>query len=128
MSLHSRIILLKQVPAGTPLGYGGSFTTTRESLIATIPIGYADGVRRALSNRGRVLVGGRAVPIVGRVSMDLTIIDVTEVPGVGVGDEVTLLGEQGGERLFAEDLAAVAGTISYEIVTGIGSRVPRYYC
>lgn len=128
LSLHSRIILLKRVPAGTPLGYGGSFTTTRESLIATIPIGYADGVRRSLSNRGRVLVGGHAVPIVGRVSMDLTIIDVTEVRGVGVGDEVTLLGEQGGERLFAEDLAAAAGTISYEIVTGIGARVPRYYC
>ncbi|MFM8392642.1 MAG: alanine racemase [Acidobacteriota bacterium] len=127
MSLHSRIILLKRVPAGTPLGYGGSFKTTRESLIATLPIGYADGVRRALSNCGLVLVGGRLVPIVGRVSMDLTIIDVTDAAGVGVGDEVVLLGDQGGERLCAEDLAATAGTISYEIVTGIGARVPRYY-
>lgn len=127
MSLHSRIILLKRVPTGTPLGYGGSFRTSRESLIATIPIGYADGVRRALSNRGQVLVGGRFVPIVGRVSMDLTILDVTDHSTVAVGDEVVLLGEQGGERLLAEDLAGDAGTISYEIVTGIGARVPRYY-
>jgi alanine racemase len=127
MSLHSRIILLKRVPAGTPLGYGGTFITARESLIATLPIGYADGVRRGLSNRGRVLVNGRFAPIVGRVSMDLTIIDVTELTGVGLGDEVVILGEQDGRRLLAEDLAAAADTISYEIVTGISTRVPRHY-
>jgi alanine racemase len=122
--------MLKRVPAGTPLGYGCSFVTDRAgsgSLIATLPIGYADGLRRALSNRGRVLVKGQAVPIVGRVSMDLTIIDVTEVAAVETGDEVVLLGEQGGERILAEDLAEVAGTISYEVVTGISTRVPRCY-
>ena len=120
----------KRVPAGTPLGYGGSFVTDRAgsgSLIATVPIGYADGLRRALSNCGRVLVKGQAVPIVGRVSMDLTIIDVTEVAAVETGDEVVLLGEQGGERILAEDLAEAAGTISYEVVTGISARVPRRY-
>ncbi len=127
MSLHSRIVMLKRVPAGTPLGYGGTFITPRESLIATLPIGYADGVRRTLSNCGRVLVNGRFAPIVGRVSMDLTIIDVTEIPGVALGDEVVLLGEQDGRRLLAEDLAAAADTISYEIVTGISARVPRHY-
>jgi alanine racemase len=130
MSLHSRIVMLKRVPAGTPLGYGCSFVTDRAgsgSLIATVPIGYADGLRRALSNCGRVLVKGQAVPIVGRVSMDLTIIDVTEVAAVETGDEVVLLGEQGGERILAEDLAEAAGTISYEVVTGISARVPRRY-
>lgn len=127
MSLHSRIVMLKRVPAGTPLGYGGTFRTGRESVIATLPIGYADGVRRSLSNRGRVLVRGREVPIVGRVSMDLTIVDVTDLPAVAIGDEVVLLGEQGTRRILAEDLAIDAETISYEVVTGISARVPRRY-
>lgn len=127
MSLHSRIIMLKKVPAGTPLGYGGTFITARPSLIATLPVGYADGVRRALSNRGLVLIHGQAAPIVGRVSMDLTIIDVTDIAGAAIGDEVVLLGQQGAACRLAEDLAAEADTISYEIVTGISARVPRHY-
>lgn len=127
MSLHSRIVLLKTVPAGESLGYGRTFITPRESRIATIPIGYADGWRRALSNRGRVLVRGCLAPIVGRVSMDLTIVDVTDVPGAAPGDEVVLLGAQGAHRISAEDLAAEIGTISYEVVTGISARVPRVY-
>lgn len=125
MSLHSRIVMLKRVPTGTPLGYGRSFVTTRESLIATLPIGYADGLRRAFSSNGEVLLRDAKAPIVGRVSMDLTIIDVTGIEGVEVGDEVVLLGTQGTNRITAEDLAAAIGTISYEIVTGIGPRVPR---
>jgi alanine racemase len=127
MSLHSRIIMLKTVPSGTSLGYGLSHTTTRESRIATIPIGYADGVRRAHSNNGRVIVRGLFAPIVGRVSMDLTIIDVTDVADAALGDEVILLGEQNGLWITAEDLAGQIGTISYEIVTGVSSRVPRVY-
>ena len=127
MSLRSRIVMLKPVPAGTPLGYGCAFTTRRASRIATIPIGYADGLRRAHSNNGRVLVRGRSAPIVGRVSMDLTIIDVTGIPEVEVGDEVILIGEQDGLRIAAEDLAEQIGTISYEIVTGVSARVPRVY-
>ncbi|MGH9850403.1 MAG: alanine racemase [Blastocatellia bacterium] len=127
MSLHSRIVMLKTVPAGTPLGYGCAFTAERESRIATIPIGYADGLRRAHSNNGRTLVRGSFAPIVGRVSMDLTIIDVTDAPDVEVGDEVILIGEQRGLRIAAEDLAQQIGTISYEIVTGISARVPRVY-
>jgi alanine racemase len=127
MSLHSRIVMLKTVPAGTPLGYGLTFTTARESHIATLPIGYADGLRRLHSNNGRVLLRGHFAPIVGRVSMDLTIIDVTGVPGVELGDEAILIGERDGLKLSAEDLAEQIGTISYEIVTGISSRVPRVY-
>ncbi|MGH9937483.1 MAG: alanine racemase, partial [Blastocatellia bacterium] len=127
MSLHSRIVMLKTVPAGTPLGYGCAFTTARESRIATLPIGYADGLRRAHSNNGLVIVRGHFAPIVGRVSMDLTIIDVTDVPGVELGDEAILIGEQNGLRIAAEDLAEQIGTISYEIVTGISARVPRVY-
>jgi alanine racemase len=127
MSLHSRIVMLKRVPAGTPLGYGLTFTTARASRIATLPIGYADGLRRLHSNNGRVLIRGHFVPIVGRVSMDLTIVDVTGVPGVELGDEAIVIGEDKGSRIYAEDLAEQIGTISYEIVTGISPRVPRVY-
>jgi len=127
MSLRSRIVMLKTVPAGTPLGYGLTFTTGRESRVATLPIGYADGLRRLHSNNGQVLTRGRLAPIVGRVSMDLTIIDVTDVPAAELGDEVVLIGEQNGLRISAEDLAERIGTISYEIVTGISARVPRVY-
>ncbi|MFN0108508.1 MAG: alanine racemase [Blastocatellia bacterium] len=127
MSLHSRIVLLKTVPTGASLGYGSTFTTERESRIATLPIGYADGYRRALSNTGRVLIRGQFAPVVGRVSMDLTIIDVTDVPDVQLGDEVVLMGEQGGLQISAEDLAEQIGTISYEVVTSVSARVPRRY-
>jgi alanine racemase len=127
MSLRSRIMLLKTVGKGEKLGYGCTFETKRESLIATIPIGYDDGYRRALSNRGRVIVKGTFAPVVGRVSMDLTLIDVTDVPGVSLHDQVTLLGRDGGVSITAEDLAELAGTISYEITCGISARVPRRY-
>ena len=127
MSLRSRIMLLKAVGKGERLGYGCTFETTRQSLIATIPIGYDDGYRRALSNRGRVIVGGAFAPVVGRISMDLTLVDVTDVPGVSLQDQVILLGSEGPLSITAEDLAELAGTISYEITCGIGARVPRNY-
>ncbi len=127
MSLRSRIMLLKTVGKGEKLGYGSTFQTTRPSLIATVPIGYDDGYRRALSNRGRVIVGGTFAPVVGRVSMDLTLIDITDVPGVSLHDEVTFLGRNGALSITAEDLAELVGTISYEITCGISSRVPRIY-
>jgi alanine racemase len=127
MSLRSRIMLLKTVGKGERLGYGGSFETRRDSLIATIPIGYDDGYRRALSNRGRVIVGGKLAPVVGRVSMDLTLIDVTDVPAVALHDQVTLLGRDGELTITAADVAEAAGTISYEITCGISARVPRIY-
>ena len=127
MSLHSRIMLLKKVPRGEHLGYGCTFETKRDSLIATLPIGYDDGYRRALSNRGRVIVRGEFASVVGRVSMDLTLIDVTDVPSVQVDDQVTLLGIDEEKRITAEEIAEAAGTISYEITCGVSNRVPRIY-
>lgn len=127
MSLHSRIILLKQVAKGERLGYGCTFETKRESLIGTIPIGYEDGYRRALSNRGRMIVRGHFAPVVGRVSMDMTLIDVTDVPNVALDEYVTLLGSEGDAVITAEDLGELAGTISYEITCGVSHRVPRVY-
>jgi len=127
MSLRSRIMLLKDVGKGQKLGYGCSFETSRASLIATIPIGYDDGYRRALSNRGRVIVQGKFAPVVGRVSMDLTLIDVTDVPGVSLDDQVILIGRDAELSITAEEVAETAGTISYDITCGISARVPRVY-
>ncbi|MFY9571216.1 MAG: alanine racemase [Blastocatellia bacterium] len=127
MSLHTRVMLLKTVPEGAALGYGGTFVTSRESRIATLAIGYGDGLRRGLSNLGCVLIRGRRVPIVGRVSMDLTLIDVTDVEGAAVGDEAVVIGSQGPSQIVAEEVAAQTGTISYEVTCGISRRVPRVY-
>lgn len=123
----TRIMRLKQVPAGGFVGYGASFQTSRTSLIATLPVGYADGYSRMLSNRGEVLVRGGRAPVAGRVSMDLVSIDVTGIPGVEVNDEVVLLGSQDGERIAAEEIAQKIGTIPYEVFCSISSRVPRIY-
>ncbi|PWT88059.1 MAG: alanine racemase [Blastocatellia bacterium] len=127
MSLHSRIILLKRVPPGETIGYGCTFEASRPSLIATLPIGYHDGYIRGLSNRAHVVVRGTYAPVVGRVSMDFTLIDVTDVAGVEVGDPVMLLGRSGDLSITAEDLARIVGTISYEVTCGISNRVPRHF-
>jgi alanine racemase len=127
MSVHSRIMLLKKVGSGEELGYGCTFETRRDSMIATIPIGYDDGYRRALSNRGHVIVRGSFAPVVGRVSMDLTLIDVTDVREVSLNDQVTLIGRPGDLSITAEDIAETIGTISYEVTCGISARVPRVY-
>jgi alanine racemase len=127
LSWTTRILQLKRVPAGTCLGYGRTFVTKRESLIATLPVGYADGYRRMFSNRGAVLVRGCRAPVAGRVSMDLTTIDVTDIAKVQQGDEVTLLGRQGDVKISADEMASWADTISYEILTSIGTRVPRIH-
>ena len=122
MNLTTKIISLKKVPQGTSISYGRTFTCKRESLIATLPIGYADGYSRALSNRGEVLIRGRKAPVVGVVCMDLVMIDVTDIPGVSLGDEVILMGSQGSEVITAEDVAEKMSTISYEFLCGIGPR------
>jgi alanine racemase len=130
MSLYSRIIMLKWVPSGETIGYGCTFEASRRSLIATLPIGYHDGYMRGFSNRAHVIVRGVYAPVVGRVSMDLTLIDVTDIPGVQLHDEVTLLGwdRRNPElRIRAEDLARISGTLSYEVTCGVGDRVPRIY-
>ncbi|HET6465795.1 MAG TPA: alanine racemase [Nitrospiria bacterium] len=127
MTLKTRIIHLKRVPAGTPISYGRTFTTRRESLIAVLPIGYADGYSRAWSNRGQVLIDGRRVPVIGRVCMDMTMVDVTELPTVRIGAEAVLIGAQGTEALWADALARQLGTIPYEILCAVSHRVPRHY-
>jgi len=127
LSLVTRIAFIKKVPAGVPISYGRTFTTKRESAIATLPIGYADGYGRGLSNKGEALVRGTRVPVVGRVCMDMCMIDVTDVPAVREGDDVVLIGSQGSERITADDIAAKTGTIAYEVLCGISSRVPRIY-
>jgi alanine racemase len=127
LSLRARISHLKVVPPGTQLGYGGTFRTARVTNVATLPIGYADGISRALSNRGHVLVRESRVPIIGRVSMDLTLIDVTDIEGVKTGDDVVLIGRQGAQVINAEDVAIASGSISYEVTCRVGERVPRVY-
>lgn len=122
----TRISFLKTVPAGTGLSYGHAFPTARESLIATIPCGYGDGLSRAFSNNLEVLVAGVRCPLVGRVTMDQSLIDLTDVKGrVELGDEVVIIGRQGDEEVTADELAARLGTINYEVVTTISARVPR---
>lgn len=127
MCLRSEVTHLKRVPAGESLGYGRSFVTTRDSLIATIPVGYADGLPRLLSGCGRVIINDQYAPIVGRISMDWTIVDVTDVADVAAGNPVLLIGSSPKCAILAEDLAAATGTISYEVTCGISSRVDRLY-
>ena len=125
LALRTQVVFFKDLPAGSPVGYGSTWRARRPSRIATLPIGYSDGAPWRLGNRGEVLVRGRRAPIVGRVSMDYTTVDVTDVPGLEVGDAVTLIGEDGGEVIRAEDVASAAGTIAYEITCSIGRRVRR---
>jgi alanine racemase len=131
MRVRSEIISLRTLSAGASVGYGATFRAARESRIATIPMGYGDGLSRALSNRGHVLVRGRRAAIAGAVSMDLTSVDVTDIPGAAIGDEVVVLGAQegplGSDVISAEQIAAQAGTIAWEVLTGISRRVPRFY-
>jgi len=127
MTLKTRIHFLKSVPSGTRISYGGTFTTKRESLIATLPIGYADGFSRYLSNRGKVLIHGKRAPVVGKVCMDFIMVDMTDIPHVSVGDEVILMGRQGKEQITAEEIAEKINSISYEVLCLIGKRVPRIY-
>ena len=127
LSWQTRIVQLKKVPAGTSISYGQTFVTERESFIATLPVGYADGYSRLLSNRGAALVRGRRAPVAGRVCMDLTMLDVTAIANVQQGDEVVLLGRQGDAEITADEMAGWANTISYEVLTSIAARVPRIH-
>ncbi|MFH1778586.1 MAG: alanine racemase [Candidatus Omnitrophota bacterium] len=127
LSLKTRIIFLKRTPAGRSISYGRTYMTEKETFIATLPIGYADGLNRHLSNRGQVIIRGKCAPIVGRICMDHTMIDVGHVDGVKVGDEVVLIGNQGSQTITVEDVARLLDTISYEVVCWISSRVPRVY-
>lgn len=127
MSFKTSIVLLKEFPKGYNIGYGRSYVTRRPTTIATIPVGYGDGYGFILSNRGEALVRGKRVPIVGRISMDMCTVDVTDIPGCGIGDEVVLLGKQGDEYISANEIAEKANTISYEVLCALGKRAPRVF-
>jgi len=127
LSLRSTIAQLRTVPRGGTVSYNGTFVATRPTRIAVLPIGYADGYSRQLSHRGSVLIQGRRAPIIGLVCMDMVMVDVTDLAPVQVGETVTLIGEQGQESIWADEVAGWIGTIAYEVLCGIGSRVPRLY-
>jgi alanine racemase len=126
MSVRARVVHVKEVPPGTPVSYGGRTVTRRRSRIAVVPVGYADGYAWRLTGRAEALAGGRRVPVAGSVTMDMTLLDVTDTEA-GLGDEVVLLGRQGEEEITATELAAHAGTISWEILCHLGLRLPRRY-
>lgn len=127
MSITAKVIYVKAVPKDFSISYGCSHVTAAPTVIATVPIGYADGYSRLLSNQGQMLVKGKKAPIVGRVTMDFTMIDVGHIPGVKPGDDVTILGPQGNERITADDIAGLTGTINYEVTTGLTGRMPVVY-
>lgn len=127
MSLTSKISHIKTLAKGIGIGYGWTYTTEKETVVATIPVGYADGYKRALSNRGRVLIRGQYAKILGRVCMDQIMVDVTEIPDAAVGDTVTLFGHDGEASIPVEEIANMSESFNYEFVCGIASRVPRIY-
>lgn len=127
MSLYSHVVQVKEVPGGVSVGYGATYVTGRPTRIATIPVGYADGYPRALSNRASVLIRGRRVPIIGRICMDQFMVDVTEAPEVSIGDVVTLIGTDGEESISVEEISEMAGSFNYEFVCDVSRRVPRVY-
>jgi len=127
LTFKSQVVYLKDVPSGTPLGYGAAFYTRRPSRIATVPVGYADGLSRALSNRGGAIVNDQYARMVGHISMDLTLLDATDIPGVAVGDEVILIGKSESCAITALEVAEQLGTVPYEVLSSIGKRVPRIY-
>lgn len=123
----SHVSHVKTLPSGREISYGGTYVTTRDTVVATIPVGYADGYRRSLSGSYHVLIRGQKAPILGRVCMDQMMVDVTEIPGVQVGDQVTLVGRDGDQSIPIEEIADWAGSFNYEFACGISRRVPRYY-
>jgi alanine racemase len=127
LSLRARIITLRDLPAGQPVGYAARFITERPSRIAVINAGYADGILRQRTNRGCALVRGRRVPLVGTISMDLTTLDVTDVPDVALGDIVTIYGQDGKDSIVVSDVAREIGTVTSDLLCALGRRVPRYY-
>ena len=124
----SRVTHVKTLPAGRPISYGGTFVTSRPTVVATVPVGYADGYRRSLSGRFYVLIHGKKAPILGRICMDQMMVDVTDIPGVALDDTVTLVGRDGSGEITMETISAAADSFNYEFVCGISRRVPRIYC
>jgi alanine racemase len=127
MSVKAKIIYLKKVPRGTSVSYGRKFITQRESLIGTLPLGYADGLSRAITGKGRVIVRGEYAPIVGAICMDQCMIDLTDIADAALGDEALVMGADGGKRVSAEEIGEKTGAINYEVLCGFGQRLPKVY-
>ena len=127
LELKSHIAYVKDLEAGRSISYGGTYTTKEPRKIATIPVGYGDGYPRSLSNKGQVLIHGHRAPVAGRICMDQFMVDVTDIPDAAAGDEVTLIGRDGGDSITVEELAGLSGRFPYEFVCGIGKRVPRVF-
>jgi len=126
MEWKARVAQIKEVPAGSKISYGATYVTAEKSKLALLPLGYADGLNRLLSNRGSVIIGGKRAPIRGRVCMDQTILDVTDIPGVNIGDEAVIIGKQEEESISADEIAELLGTINYEVTCMVNKRVPRF--
>src|SRR5438093_12292166 len=127
MAMNARVALLRRLPSGSCVGYGCTFVAKRPTDVALVPIGYADGLSRSLSDRGWMLINGRRAPIIGRISMDQSTLDVTGLGPVRQDDEVTLIGRQGEDEITATEMADWRDTIAYEVLTGLSVRVPRVY-
>lgn len=127
VAVRARVAHVRSAAEGTTLGYGATYRSRGPERWATAALGYGDGLPRSLGNRGFALVRGRRVPIIGRISMDVSVVDISDVPGVAPGDVVTFIGSDGGERITVDDVAERAGTIAYEVLTGFTSRVPRLW-
>jgi alanine racemase len=127
LSWHSRVTNVSVLEPGREISYGGTYVTTRTTVVATVPVGYADGYRRSLSGKFYVLIRGQKAPILGRICMDQMMVDVTDIPGVCLNDHVVLVGRDGAEEITMEQIAAAADSFNYEFVCGISRRVPRFY-
>ena len=127
MELKSHVTYVKDVPAGAAISYGGTYVADRKLRVATVPVGYADGYSRQLSNKGWVLIHGQKAPILGRVCMDQFMVDVTDIPKVRVGDEVTLIGTDGSETLSMNELGELSERFNYEFACDLGKRIPRVF-
>ena len=127
MEWIAKVVYVKTLPAGRQISYGGCYTTTRETKVATLPVGYADGYRRSLTDQGHVLIHGKKAPIIGRICMDQMMVDVTDIPDVKIGDHAVLIGRSGDEQITVDYLAQLTGTLNYEIICGISRRTPRVY-
>ena len=127
MSLYSHVVYVKTLNEGTPISYGGTFVTTKETRVATIPVGYGDGYPRGLSNKGYVLIRGQKAKILGRVCMDQFMVDVTDFKDINEGDKVTLIGVDGDLKISAEELGNISGRFNYELTCDINKRVPRVF-